>query len=31
MKVTVMARIREGKKYPFVQPVWLGTRLSPVR
>jgi hypothetical protein len=29
MKVTVIARIRDGKKYPFVQPVWLDTRLKP--
>jgi hypothetical protein len=29
MNVTVIARIRDGKKYPFVEPVWLDTRLKP--
>jgi hypothetical protein len=29
MKVMVIASIRDGKKYPFVQPVWLDTRLKP--
>jgi hypothetical protein len=29
MKVKVIARIRDGKKYPFVEPVWLDTRLKP--
>jgi hypothetical protein len=29
VKVTVMARIREGSKYPYVDPVWQGKRLKP--
>ena len=29
MKVTVMARIREGNKYPFVDPMWKGNKLKP--
>ncbi len=29
MKVTVMARIREGNKYPFVDPGWQGNKLKP--
>jgi Phage integrase family len=29
MKVTVMARVREGNKYPFVDPVWQGNKLKP--
>lgn len=28
MKVTAIALIRDGKRYPFVQPVWLDTWLK---
>src|SRR5271169_2737563 len=29
MKVTVIARIREGNRYPFVDSVWQGKKLKP--
>ena len=29
MNVTVMARIREGNRYPFADPAWQGGKLKP--